>query len=119
MSAPEITHAKLADLHKHYGDRVLPTGKYWIGKLDGKILGVGGYFYNGAECCVFLDLTEEAEQYPVHLVRMGKRVIKDWEQSRNRSLSVMQDESKATSKRWLESLGFVKQGNTALWRKVK
>lgn len=117
MKKPEVRRANLAEMKLFFGeDQPIPTGKFWGIFIDNEIVGVGGYTVQSEGCFVFTNLTPSAREYPMHILRCAKRIMKDFEQSGRREMLVIQDADEVTSERWITAFGFTQRPD-GLWSK--
>jgi N-acetylglutamate synthase-like GNAT family acetyltransferase len=113
---PVVRRATLEDLKEVWPGEVIPSGKFWLGEIEGEIVAVGGLARSSVgRWQLFCDLSDPAREYPIHLARMGKRVMDDWNRTGRKTLFAVQDKEEPTANRWLLSLGFEQQSDT-LWR---
>ena len=107
MSKPEISRATIEDLKGFYGDQYyMPTGKFWKAEIDQDLVAIGGYARTPKGWFGFLELKDPMRQFPMHIGRMGKRVLMDWKRTGKTRLSAIQNPNEPTAERWLTSLGF-------------
>ena len=114
-SKPIVRRATIEDLKSFWPDKPIPSGKYWLGEIDGEIVAVSGYAWTDNKWMLFCDQREPSRAYPMHFARAGKRVMADWAATGRKFLWAYEDKNEPTAVRWLESLGFKRQ-DKAWWR---
>ena len=83
-----------------------PTIRAWVGEVDGRRIAVGGLARYDGRWKVFLDHTDEARAYPMHLMRWAKRLMAEAKAMGIRFVYVQVDENEPGALKWAESLGF-------------
>lgn len=82
------------------------TLRAFVGDLDGEIIALGGLATVKGRHYAFLDLTEKARPYKMHIMRAAIRVFKEARQSGIRFVYAEADANEPKSSTWLERLGF-------------
>ena len=83
-----------------------PTVRAYVGEVDGKIVGMGGLARNKGRWIAFCDLTPEAREYKVTIVKTAKRIMEDAKKAGHRFVYAQPDLNEPNAVRWLTSLGF-------------
>lgn len=83
-----------------------PTIIGWVGEVDGRIIGLGGFARGGARWVAFADLTEEARPYRMTIARTAIRAMQEAKRLGFRFVYAAKDDSEPTAEKWLKSLGF-------------
>lgn len=104
LTVREATPDDVAKFAPHAAMR--PTLRAWVGEVDGKIVVIGGYAIINARAYAFLDITDDARVYKIHLMRAAIRML---DEAKARGIPVVyaeadSDEDKAVQ--WLFRLGF-------------
>lgn len=76
-----------------------------VARLDGRTVGIGGYYVDGARMVVFLELAPQARRYPIALFKALRQGMRE-ASVRGLSLQAGLDESVPGAVRLLEHLGF-------------
>lgn len=84
----------------------IPTVRAHVGDLDGKIIAIGGIMRVEGRWFAFCDLTDEARQYKMTLMRTARRMLAEARARGVRFIYAERDENEPTSAAWLRSLGF-------------
>lgn len=85
-----------------------------VGIVGDEVVAVGGVAHVRGMLVAFLDLDDKARRYKVAMVRAGKKII---ERARGKVVVAQADPKEtATSRRWLESMGFIRMNETGLYR---
>lgn len=113
-----ITQAAKADLDT-FGKKY-PTVDALVGKLDGKIIAIGGFAWIHNKWFVFLDLMPESRKYKVLL---HKTVIDFLKKAKDKGIKYVYadvDPDEPGARRWLKRLGFqpvdMEDGRFYKWR---
>ena len=83
-----------------------PTLRAWVGERDGKIIGIGGVALAKGRWFGFIDLTEEARPYKMHIMRAAKRLLAEARRDGIRYIYAEVSPSEPKALAWLTSLGF-------------
>ncbi len=84
----------------------MPSMVAWCGKLDGKIIGFGGYFRMGGRWNAFCDLEEEAKDYKAELAYYAYRALQHAQKSGIRYLYAELESEHEGASAWLMRMGF-------------
>ena len=76
-----------------------------VARLDGRTVGIGGYYVDGPRMVVFLELAPQARRYPIALLKALRQGMRE-ASARGLSLQAGLDESMPGAVRLLEHLGF-------------
>lgn len=81
--------------------------KAMTGRLDGKIIGIGGIAYmpDGA-VMAFLESTDETRKHAVTLYKVARQILKDAAAAGHRHIVALGDPEIEAVPRWLKRLGF-------------
>ena len=110
-----VRRATIADLEK-FGDlHHKPSMKAWCGDINGRIIGIGGFYFHNGRWVGFCDLTDEARAYKVAFMKTAKMAVEDMRASGHKFIYAEIDKSFPMAPRWIESLGFERQPS-GLWR---
>ena len=110
-----VRRATRADLEAFGEMRHKPTVKAWVGEVDGRIIGVGGFYFKDGHWVGFADLKEEARRYKVRFIKVARMAVEDMRLSGHRYIYAEVDPDFPMAPRWIESLGFEMQAS-GLWR---
>lgn len=105
-SSPVIRPATLADIEAFSPTQMKPTLKAWVGEVDGKIIGLGGFAFSGGRWFGFCDLNEEARKYKLTIARTARMVMEEAKKQGIRFVYAEVDKDIPGAARWLKSLGF-------------
>lgn len=88
-----------------------PTVKAWVGELrepgeEPRVLAIGGLHRIGGRWKIFLDHTDEAKAYPMHLMRWARRVMAEARAMGLARVYAQIDPDEPGAVKWVESLGF-------------
>lgn len=114
MSQPKKTckqvlrPATRQDIEEFWGQST-PTLRAWIGEVDGKVIGIGGYAWEG-RWVAFLDLKSEGRKYKKLIVRAGREMVRAADIQGIPYLYAQADGEEELADKWLKRLGFVKRG---------
>lgn len=100
---PEIRPATAEDFEAFYGKAERRTARAYVADLDGKVLAIGGVYYDGANVIAFSSMASEMRQFPLTIMR-GARKIMDL--VRGRPCWAVADDGYTNAPRLLERLGF-------------
>lgn len=78
-----------------------------VARVDGRTVGIGGYYVDGPRMVVFLELAPQARASPVTLCRALRQGMNE-ASARGLSLQAALDESVPGAARLLEHLGFAR-----------
>jgi len=110
-----VRRATQADLEK-FGDlRHKPTMMAWCGDVDGRIIGIGGFYFYRGRWVGFCDLTEEASRYKVSFMRVAKQAVNEMKRCGHNVLYAEVDPDYPMAPKWVGSLGFEKM-DSGVWR---
>jgi hypothetical protein len=109
---PVVRPATAEDINTYFPDMDKPTVRAWVGELDGRLLGIGGFALVKGRWYGFCDLTKEARPYKLKIVRTAKMIMNEARKQGIRYLYASLDENERGAKRWVESLGFVQDSRT-------
>jgi len=78
-----VTRASAADIKEHIGPRakVMPSMIAWCGRVEGKIIGFGGYFKHRARWHGFIDMEPECQDYLKELHYWALRALQHAQKS--------------------------------------
>ena len=96
-----------------------PTIRAWVGELDGRIIGIGGFAFSHGRWIAFCDLTDEAKKHKMAIMRAGKMALNEARKQGIKFIYAEADLKQTGSIRWLKSLGFELDPRTAYlyrWR---
>jgi GNAT superfamily N-acetyltransferase len=73
-----VTRASAADIREYLGDRAtsMPSMVAWCGRVNGKIVGFGGYFKHQGRWHAYLDLEDKGKDYKFALALVAVRCLK-------------------------------------------
>ena len=101
-----VRSATKADIEAFSGMADKPTLKAMVGEIDGRIIGIGGVALAKGRWFGFVDLTEEARPYKMHIMRAAKRVLAEAKREGIRFIYAEASPHEPGAIRWLTSLGF-------------
>lgn len=101
-----VRTATRADVEAFAGKPNRETVRAWCGDLDGKVIGIGGIATVRGRHFAFLDLTEEARPYKMHIMRTAIRMLEQASRSGMRFIYAEADTEEPKSVAWLKRLGF-------------
>lgn len=101
-TGPLVRPARAADFRAFYGRALPRSGRAWVAELDGKVIGLAGYYLMGGRAFVFSDMDEAMARYPVTIMREARRLMAGL---RLPALCIA-DPARETSGRFLERLGW-------------
>jgi RimJ/RimL family protein N-acetyltransferase len=84
----------------------MPSMIAWCGKVDGKIIGFGGYYKESGRWIAFCNLDKEALRYKIELHRAAIVAMKSAKAKGIRYLYAELDSENEGASRWLQRLGF-------------
>ena len=108
--------ATAADIATFSSGPELPTVKAWIGEIDGRIVGFGGFALVNHRWIAFCELSEEGRCHKRAIVRAGRHVLGEARRAGHRFIYAKADSSEPMATRWLASLGFRPDAKTGLFR---
>ena len=106
MKKPIIRKATHSDIEAFSSMAMKPTIQAWVGDLDGKIIGIGGFAFSHGRWFGFCDLTDEARKYKLTLVKTAKMVMQEAQKQGIRFIYAEVSDVEPGAMRWLKSLGF-------------
>jgi len=106
MKTPIIRAATKQDIESYAGRPSAQTIRAVVGELDGKIIAIGGLAAVKGRHYAFLDLSEEARGYKMHIMRAAIRMIQDASKRGVRFIFTEADTNEQKSIAWLKRLGF-------------
>lgn len=80
--------------------------KGYVGVDDGKIVGAGGLAWGRGKCWLWLEMLDLATTHPVHVIRWGKRMLRQAVQLGEDEVWTPRDEQHESSKKLLTLMGF-------------
>ena len=81
-----------------------PTLRAWVGELDGRLIGMGGFAFVQGRWVAFSDLTEEARAHKMTLMRAAIRAFAAARDSRIRFIYAAPDPAEPGAVKWLRRL---------------
>lgn len=93
-----------------------PTVKAWVGELNGEVIALGGFALDRGRWFGFCDLTDEARQYKMTLMRAAHRAMAAARAQGIRFIYADADADEPRSRDWLKSLGFEPLPDTSIHR---
>ena len=106
----EIRQATEKDV-RNYFDGVAPirSMRAFAARLDGRVIGIGGVYFDGKNMVAFSDIKDEMKKYKKDIVR-GARIIMDMIASRNIAVFAICADDRAVQ--FVNHLGFDVVGET-------
>lgn len=104
-----VTRATDADVKEMVGDRakVMPSMVAWCGRVNGKMIGSGGYFKHQGRWHGFIDLTPECDNYRKELHYWAIRALQHAQKTGIRFIyAEMEPEGNPGASNFLYRLGF-------------
>jgi len=100
--------ATMDDVESYLGKRAdnMPSMVAWCGKLDGKVIGIGGYYRLAGRWHAFVDLRKRALIYKWEIAYLGMRALQHAKKSGIRYLYAELDSTHPGASAWLQRLGF-------------
>ena len=92
-----------------------PTIKAWVGDVDGRIVGIGGFYFYKGRWVGFCDLTEEASRYKVSFIRAARLAMDDMKRAGHKFIYAEVDPDYPMAPKWVGRLGFQKT-KSGIWR---
>ena len=83
-----------------------PTIKAWCGEVDGRIVGVGGFYLHNGRWVGFCELKDEGRRYKVAFIKAARQAMQDMAEAGHRVIYAEADPNFPMAPRWIESLGF-------------
>ena len=83
-----------------------PTIKAWVGEVDGRIIGLGGFAFSGGRWLAFCDLTDEARKYKVTIAKCARMALREARKQGIKFIYADADLKEQRSIKWLTRLGF-------------
>lgn len=116
MARVEVAPASRADVEEMIGS-VPATMTAVAARLDGRIIGIGGLYFQHGRAVAFCDIEPEMKRFPVLLHKTALRALRD-ASVRYRYIFATVSRDEKNARRWLERLGFEPLGNSGvmLWR---
>ena len=111
-----LRRATTADIAARPSKSETPTMKAWVGEIDGRIVGFGGFARINSRWMAFCELSDEARKHKRAIVRAGRQVIDEARRGGHTFIYAKADEDEPMAKRWLASLGFQPDTKTGLFR---
>lgn len=71
----KIEPATAQDFQSFFGESAPVTMRAWVLRLDGEIVGIGGYFMAGARAVAFSDLREDIAAPKLTIWRAAKQLM--------------------------------------------
>lgn len=113
MSNVKIMPATEAMLTDFYGEKPTKTVRALMGIVNGKPLGLGGYYIDTARVVMFSDISEEGMRYKKTIFTIAKRMLVH-ARATGLPIWVTPDKKHSDATRMLERLGF-KKLNEEVW----
>jgi len=114
----ELRDATAADWEEYFESPPPGTFRGVVGKLDGKIVGIGGVVYENGNPRAFMDLTAEGAKHPRDIIRATRMMEKKMEAKHHIVFAIASDDERAPGflKHFgFEYLGSTKNGATYQW----
>lgn len=112
MTRPELRNITAEDYEALYGERPKVSIRGVAAELDGKVIGVAGIAYLPGQIMVFSDIRDELKQYPVFLMKAGRRFAKMLNKYGRYAVATACPKEK-NSAEFLKHIGFTKIGSTS------
>jgi len=103
---PTVRPATTEDLEAYFPGAVKPTVRAWVGELDGKLIGIGGYAFAQGRWIAFCDLTKDARKYKFQIARTAKMIMGEAKKQGLKYVYVDINKEESGAEKWLKSLGF-------------
>ena len=101
-----IRPATAADIEAFTDMPDKPTLRAWCMEVDGEIIALGGCALVRGRWLGFIDLTAQARQFKMHIMRAAKRYLDDARRQGVKFIFVEVDPNEPRALAWLSSLGF-------------
>jgi N-acetylglutamate synthase-like GNAT family acetyltransferase len=113
-----IRRASKADIEAFSPMPHKPTLLAWVGEIDGRLIGLGGLRrLQDGRWLAFLDLTDEARPYKMHIMRQALRMLAKAKEVGVKYVYAQPDPCEEKAKYWLARLGFAPDSRTpSVWR---
>lgn len=100
--------ATTEDIKSYLGHRAdnMPSMVAWCGKVDGKIIGAGGYFRQFGRWWAFSDFDKRALLYKFEIAYWAARALKHAQSTGIRYLYAELDHTHPGASLWMQRLGF-------------
>ncbi len=82
------------------------TIKAWVGELDGKVIGIGGFVFSGGRWFGFCDISDDARKYKMTIARAAKMIMSEAKKQGIRFVYADMAKDEPGAAKWLKSLGF-------------
>lgn len=114
-----IRPATADDYEKQCGTVPPARVRAWAAEVDGKLIGIGGICLPpGLPPVAFVDISEEARNYPVALHKTGLRFMEQVKRWGIPRVVATTDAGNETQDRWIRRLGFTSDGTETDGKKV-
>jgi hypothetical protein len=103
-----VARATAEDLKEYMGDKIdsMPACVAWIGKVNGKPIGCGGYFRAQGRWWGFTNFDKRALLYKFEIAYWAHRALQHARRSGIRYLYAELDSTQPGASAWLQRLGF-------------
>lgn len=109
-----VRRADKADLLSFGGNSHQFMCLAWCADLNGKIIGVGGFYRLNARWVGFTEMNDEAAEYKVGFYKAARMIMDHMRARGYERFYAILDESFPNAGRWVEQLGFRRRG-PRLW----
>jgi len=111
MTRCNFRKATAQDSYEFYGKPPCNTFRGIVAEIDGRVIGIGGLFYEGKARVAFSDMKPEMKQHRKDIARACRMLIDIVKEAKAPVYSVC-DTNEPTSFNLLKKLGFVSTGIT-------
>ncbi len=110
--------ASKEDIEQYFPGVPKPTMRAWVGEIDGEMVAIGGWAFDGSRWYAFFDMSDKLEKMAKNnfglkmmIAKTAKQIIMEADKQGILALYVMIDTEKQNAKRWLINLGFEKMSS--------
>lgn len=113
---PVIRPATATDLERFYGYPPRRTQRAVVGRVNGRVIGIGGVAYIDGLVWAFCDLKPTAKKYPVALVKACRTILDTAKKAGATTIWTQVDPKQPTAPAFVSRLGFVPTAVEGIYR---